>query len=102
MRSLWARARVERVLVYSVKELEAVDDAPLKGVSMLKLSLPPAWKMQTTARYSPPAGAVTAATEPARRRLSRVFRTEMLLTAAQLAWPRKRRRERRSRFIKVN
>src|SRR5690349_1447796 len=60
---------------------------------MLNESFPPDRKRQTRARYSPDVGAVTAATSCASRRLSIVLRTERELTAAQLAWPRKRRRE---------
>ena len=60
---------------------------------MLKESLPPLRNKQTSARYSLGAGGLAAAMSPASRRLSKVFKTEIPLTAAQLACPIKRRRE---------
>ena len=85
--------------MYSANALAAVADAPLKGVSMLKLSFPPLWKMHTSARYSPFTGGAAFAMELASRKFSSVFKTGMLLTPAQLAWRRKRRRERDKVFM---
>ena len=61
---------------------------------MLKESLPPARKRQTSARYSPAAGTLALAIPWLRRRLSRVFRIDTELMAAQLPCLRKPRRER--------